>query len=417
MNESYVLHVTKKCNMDCVYCYEKDKQSEYTWEDLKKVIDDIFLNMPLNTVAHMEFLGGEPLMNFPLLAQAYSYMQENYKNKILNYTITTNGTILNDKIIEFLKANPNVTFAVSMDGLRYSNQLRVMKDAQGNNTNSYEKVVENFKILQEHGLSPSVHMVTHPYNVAFLFENIKHLYEDLHITSIGIGTVESTMQIDDEYCDTFINQIKKVALYVLALPKSSLYVDLLEGLKSRQDVRTYVTDSSGKLLFESYGRLEGDVTSKKTSDYIISKCDSLSDITEKIYKIREYAYTFYQNLRREKEMSLLAKAQEGRPDSVFVKDCVGKSGLCEYVTEPVSGKLYKNIDLGSLKVNQEMEDLTYQEKNFVEILKDLESSQSSKESAACACGSSEFEEVVTAALKLLINKVEDLSARLKSKGV
>ena len=33
--ETYVIHVTKECNMNCLYCYEKDKTSTYTWEEVK----------------------------------------------------------------------------------------------------------------------------------------------------------------------------------------------------------------------------------------------------------------------------------------------------------------------------------------------------------------------------------------------
>ena len=63
--------------------------------------------------------------------------------------------------------------------------------------------IENINFLKKYGIESTVHMVTHPYNVAMIADSIDYLYK-LGIRIIDIGTVESVMKINKEYCDRFI---------------------------------------------------------------------------------------------------------------------------------------------------------------------------------------------------------------------
>lgn len=285
MCEIYVIHVTKKCNMNCLYCYEKDKTSEYSWEEIKFTIDSIFKNIGNNKVL-IEFLGGEPMLNWEGLKLAYLYMKENYIKNIISYAITTNGTIMNQEIADFLKNQKNLSFAISLDGNKFSNQLRIINDY-----NSYDLVVKNIKFLQFNKIENiSVHMVTHMYNIACMSDNVEHLYK-LGIKNIGIGTIESTMVIDSEYKNMFIREIMKVSNFINKY--KDLNIDLFNGIKPKEDIRTYIKDHTGKLIFESYGRLKEDVTTKENSNWVVEK--SFSDKSDEIYNLREFAYNYHSN--------------------------------------------------------------------------------------------------------------------------
>lgn len=286
--ETYVVHVTKECNCKCVYCYEQDKTSTYTYDEIYHFISNLVKHRT-SDIFNIEFLGGEPLLAFNHVKSVVDAFKYDFPEvTINNFIITTNGTILTYEIIEFLQENPNVSFCASLDGNKYMNMLRVTKD----NINTYDRVIDNLKTLISHSITPAVHMVTHPYNIAYLSEGIVHLY-NLGIRNIGIGTVESTITIGKEYCDKFISELGIISRRIKSGQLSGLYVNELNSLKPRTDNRYYIRDSSGKLIGESYGRSGNDITSH--SDVIgYNAQSSESSIGTLIEDIREIVYTNHQ---------------------------------------------------------------------------------------------------------------------------
>lgn len=285
--ETYVVHLTKICNLDCFYCYEVDKSSKYSWKEIKKFIDDI-VKFRTSDTFNIEFLGGEPLLAFDFLKKSVEYLENMKIVNVKSYFITTNGTIMNEEIISFLKSNPKVQFAASMDGNKHSNQLRVFKD---NRKNSYEAVINNLKLMISEGLKPAVHMVSHPYNVGMIAVSIDHLY-DQGVRYIDVGTVESTMIIDQAYCDRFVFELKLIADAIHQGKYPGLSIGLFNWLKPNTDVRTYIRDKDGKLIGETYGRSGDDVSVSK--DYKIIRCSSdMNPISDMIYNIRREVYEYY----------------------------------------------------------------------------------------------------------------------------
>lgn len=283
MLERYVIHVTKECNMDCFYCYEKDKTSRYTKEEIVALVEKIASECHEDMFG-IEFLGGEPLMAFENIKTAYEYLETNYAGRVSDYVITTNGSILTDEILSFLKEHENVVYAVSMDGTKWANQFRRFK----NGKNSFEVVVENLKTaMKELGEKQvCVHVVTHPFNVGNLFNSIHFLY-NLGIRSIGVGTVESTMDIDDRYCNRFVAEMNLVSQWIILGIFSGLSIDVLEVLKPKNDVRTYIRDpKTNKVVGESYGRAKNDITSTNAFNSV----QTYSPIGDVIYSLRECVY-------------------------------------------------------------------------------------------------------------------------------
>lgn len=287
-NEIYVLHVTKKCNMKCLYCYENDKTSEYSWDEIKSFIDDM-INYRTNDQFTIEFLGGEPMLEWNHIQKSYEYIETNFPYLNVDYIITTNGTIMNDHIIRYLQDNKKIQISISLDGHKWSNQLRVKK----NNENSYDEVVSNIGLLIENNINPSVHITTHNYNVAFLNESIFHLYKDLSIKHIGVGTIESTIEIDNLYCEEFLKQLDQVSKRIVDDDIEDLKIDLFEGIKPKEDIRTYIRDETGKVIGESYGR-SGDDISNKNELYNINKSQNDTYKSNLIYSIRKRAFLNHQ---------------------------------------------------------------------------------------------------------------------------
>jgi len=289
--ETYVIHVTKECNCNCLYCYEEDKVSTYKWDgDLKIYIDELLLNNKLDCF-NIEFLGGEPLLAFDLIVKTYNYIESKSREQGFNvdsYMITTNGTIINNEIISFLK-RAKVLISLSIDGDLFSNQLRLSKE---NDTNTHDEVIKTIEILKQNDIQFGVHLVVHHYNVHLLCKNIIYLH-NIGATHIGIGTVEKTMVIDDKYCELFLKGMREVSDYITENGLTTLRVNLFESIKPYEDERTYMYNGD-KVIGESYGRASTDITNVD-SKYKVMRCNEKSDIYNKIYSIREESYLYHMN--------------------------------------------------------------------------------------------------------------------------
>ena len=289
VSETYVLHVTKLCNCACRYCYEGDKTSTYTWEEVKSTFNDIINNRTSNEI-HIEFLGGEPMMAWDYIKGILDY-SKTFPEINFSFTITNNGTIINDELIAYLK-NPefNLRYAISEDGNKWSNQMRLFK----NGMNTFDKVMENIDILLAEGLVDKigVHITTHIYNIAYFSDSVDFLYKK-GIREIDTGTVEGIIpDLEDDYIERFIIEHGIVSDRIKEGMYPGLSMGLFSWVKPKEDVRTYVRDKNGKLIAESYGRAGEDFTYKypESEGYQIIRCDNTTELSRKIYYIRSTVY-------------------------------------------------------------------------------------------------------------------------------
>jgi uncharacterized protein len=144
------LAVAQKCNLGCVYCYaqqgefggaEKNMSRETALEAVALLVDGAEPGSRLN----LSFLGGEPLVNRPVLQAATRRAAERAAQRgvSITFSITTNGTLLRPADGEFFE---EFGFAVtlSLDGPREAhNALRPFKGGQG----SYDRIMENARPL------------------------------------------------------------------------------------------------------------------------------------------------------------------------------------------------------------------------------------------------------------------------------
>lgn len=288
--ETYVIHVTKKCNMKCLYCYETNKNSEYDLESLLILSYKIAENAK-DQKYNIEFLGGEPMLAIDKIEEIINFFNTKYNN-VNEFIITTNGTILNDKLFQLMNQNKNLIFAISIDGTKLMNQLRITKDEQ----NSFDIVVKNIKTLlstiSDASERVTIHMVMHPYNIAYLNDGIEYFY-NLGIRCFGLGIVESTIMIGKEFAQRYILEMCNLSIDIINGKYPNIYISELEALKPKEDIRTYLKDENNIIVAESYGRIEYDIT--KTKDYKIEQPSS--NIEDFIYSIREVVYNQYQYLK------------------------------------------------------------------------------------------------------------------------
>ena len=146
------LHIAHSCNLNCSYCFAS--QGKYhgdralmSFETGKQAFDFLIANSGTRRNLEVDFFGGEPLMNFDVVKQLVEYARkvEKEHNKNFRFTLTTNGVLLDDDVIEYLnKEMSNVV--LSLDGRKeIHDHFRV--DYNGNG--SYDKILPKFKKLVE----------------------------------------------------------------------------------------------------------------------------------------------------------------------------------------------------------------------------------------------------------------------------
>ncbi len=146
------LHVAHTCNLNCSYCFASQgrysgERAVMSFETGKRALDFLIENSGSRRNLEVDFFGGEPLMNFEVVKQlvAYARSVEKEKGKNFRFTLTTNGMLIDDDVIDF--ANRECSNVVlSLDGRKEIHD-RFRVDYAGNG--SWERIVPKFRKLVE----------------------------------------------------------------------------------------------------------------------------------------------------------------------------------------------------------------------------------------------------------------------------
>lgn len=114
--------VTADCNLRCRYCYQDRKQPAFmSWSALSTAVDVYAL--AARRRARLSFLGGEPLLAFPLIARAVRRMGRRFPARRPRFALTTNGLLLTEPRIAFLERH-RFNVQISCDGGPAAQELR-----------------------------------------------------------------------------------------------------------------------------------------------------------------------------------------------------------------------------------------------------------------------------------------------------
>ena len=144
------LHVAHTCNLNCSYCFASQgkyhgERALMSFEVGKRALDFLVENSGSRRNLEIDFFGGEPLMNWDVVKELVKYARsiEKEHNKNFRFTLTTNGMLIDDDVIEF--ANKEMSNVVlSLDGRKEIHDATRV-DYAGNG--SYDKIVPKFKKL------------------------------------------------------------------------------------------------------------------------------------------------------------------------------------------------------------------------------------------------------------------------------
>ena len=206
------LHIAHTCNLNCSYCFAS--QGKYhgdravmSFEVGKRALDFLVEHSGSRRNLEVDFFGGEPLMNFDVVKQLVAYARsiEKEKGKNFRFTLTTNGMLIDDDVIEFANRECH-NVVLSLDGRReIHDRFRVDYAGKG----SFDRIVPKFQELVAKRGGKDYYMrgtFTHA-NPDFL-EDIKVML-DLGFTELSMEPVVCAEGDPAELTDADMEIVKK----------------------------------------------------------------------------------------------------------------------------------------------------------------------------------------------------------------
>ncbi len=142
------LHVAHTCNLNCAYCFASQgnyhgDRAVMSFEVGKQALDFLVAHSGTRRNLEVDFFGGEPLLNFDVVKQlvAYARQIEKEHNKNFRFTLTTNGVLIDDDVIEFSNREMS-NVVLSLDGRKEVHD-RYRVDYAGNG--SFDRIVPQFQ--------------------------------------------------------------------------------------------------------------------------------------------------------------------------------------------------------------------------------------------------------------------------------
>ncbi len=219
------LNISHDCNLNCKYCFGNG--GDYgkhrilmSKETAKRCIDKWYSQVDLSIpILEINFFGGEPLMNQDALFYCVDYINNLFEKNIkqIRYNLTTNGTIINDRLLELFKEN-HFRISVSIDGIEKLHNLN-RKYISGKG--SFMDITRNIKKYKEFLSKISAQITLTKEGIPYLSEAVKQLWD------LGVNMVRSNLVFGSAESYTY----EQYSAYHAEIKKISMltYDNLIQG--------------------------------------------------------------------------------------------------------------------------------------------------------------------------------------------
>ncbi len=214
------LHIAHDCNLGCRYCFAEEgeyhgRRALMSFEVGKKALDFLIANSGNRRNLEVDFFGGEPLMNWEVVRRLVEYGRSREKDhgKRFRFTLTTNGILLNDEIMEFCNREMS-NVVLSLDGRREVNDF--MRPTRNQKGSSYDIIVPKFQKFARirQGKDYYIRGTFTRHNLDFS-EDVKH-FADLGFEQMSMEPVvappEDPYAIREEDLPRIMEEYDKLAL-------------------------------------------------------------------------------------------------------------------------------------------------------------------------------------------------------------
>ncbi|HKM04910.1 MAG TPA: thioether cross-link-forming SCIFF peptide maturase [Lachnospiraceae bacterium] len=190
------LHIAHDCNLACKYCFAEEgeyhgRRALMSFEVGKKALDFLIANSGNRVNLEVDFFGGEPLMNWQVVKDLVIYGRslEEPNHKKFRFTLTTNGILLKEDVLEF--ANKEMSnIVLSIDGRKEVHDfMRPHRGGQG----SYEEIVPKFKKVAE-----SRDQMNYYVRGTFTKNNLDFAKDVAHLADLGFQQISVEPVVADQ---------------------------------------------------------------------------------------------------------------------------------------------------------------------------------------------------------------------------
>ncbi|MGN0343005.1 MAG: thioether cross-link-forming SCIFF peptide maturase [Roseburia sp.] len=198
------LHIAHDCNLACRYCFAEEgeyhgRRALMSFEVGKAALDFLIANSGNRRNLEVDFFGGEPTLNFQVVKDlvAYGREQEKLHDKHFRFTLTTNGVLLNDEIMEFANREMD-NVVLSIDGRKEVNdRMRPFRNGSG----SYDLIVPKFQKFAD-----SRNQERYYVRGTFTHNNLDFSKDVLHLADLGFKQISVEPVVAEETDDYAIRQ-------------------------------------------------------------------------------------------------------------------------------------------------------------------------------------------------------------------
>lgn len=204
-----ILTLTRSCNLNCRYCFEHNKSNEImSFEVAMKIINEEYSKLLSDEILEVDFFGGEPFLAFDVLKKIVERIQESEMHDKIIFFVDTNGTLLTEKIREWLaKRADNLICGLSYDGNSYMQDI--------NRCNSSSNIDLSF--FEQTYPYQTVKMTVSQETLPYLAEGVEYLEKKGF--EVACNLAYGVDWDNDNNCIILERELKKLVLHYLEHPE------------------------------------------------------------------------------------------------------------------------------------------------------------------------------------------------------
>ncbi len=341
----HIVSPTLRCNHRCIYCHAKsepiDAEGFDMDEDIAKEVVDFIFQCPSKSIG-IEFQGGEPLINFPVVEYIIEYAKEKNRKekKNLNFIMVSNLSLMDNDILEYLIEN-RVSLCTSLDGPKelHDKNRKLLGDKS-----SYESVVRWIDIIKNEydyniNALPTTTKFSLKYPKEIVDEYVERGFDKIRIRQLNnAGFARSLWKKIGYTPEEYVNFWKTILEYIFELNK--------KGVKFKENMSVLITRKFMSTNYPNYtcwGFPCGAALSQCAYDYKgdIYACDEARSFD--LFKIGNVREQDYKEVFLSPEVGEIISASSGL--LTRCKSCVWRAfcGSCLVCTYGQQGKIIGNI--------------------------------------------------------------------------
>ena len=248
-NKHIFLSITERCNLNCIYCFEKSKRPDSM--SVETALEHIYreLNSPDSESVTIDFMGGEPFLEFEKIKCICETVWAQEWNKSYSFYCATNGTLVHGEIKDWLyEHRDSFVCALSLDGTETAHNI--------NRSNSFGKIDIDFFRTAWPGVRSKT--ICSKKTLGMLSDSIKYIY------SLGFPDVDLKLAYSfdwsnknemDELCRQFDELIDFFTENPNLKPPSLLSIDLNELNYEGKPIKSWCTLGGSTISVDMYGKL------------------------------------------------------------------------------------------------------------------------------------------------------------------